>query len=174
MRELLPGCFLLQPKMFADQRGCFIKTYHDQALRTLGISMEIREEFFSISHKNVLRGMHFQTPPHDHDKLVYCTQGAALDVLLDLRKGENFGKSTSAELSANNRHIVFIPKGIAHGFLSLSDDTLMMYKTSTIHMPESDCGILWNSFGFDWGIDNPVISERDKQHRKLNDYITPF
>lgn len=172
--EFLPGCFLLQPKRFEDQRGVFVKTYHEGACAALGVNLEIREEFYSISHRNVVRGMHFQLPPHDHDKLVYCTRGAVRDVLLDLRQGESYGRVASVEISDSNNQIIFIPKGIAHGFVALEDDTLMLYKTSTMHAPESDCGIRWDSFGFDWGVAEPIISARDQQHAAFADFVSPF
>lgn len=174
LKELLPGCFLLKPKRVEDPRGVFIKTYHEGLYRELGIKMEIREEFYSVSRKGVVRGMHFQLPPHEHDKLVYCTRGVVHDVLLDLRKGSGYGQVASVDVSEVNGHIIFIPKGVAHGFVSLTDEALMLYKTSTVHMPESDCGILWNSFGFDWGMDMPVLSARDEQHQALAEFSSPF
>ena len=175
IKELLPGCFLLQPKMFEDDRGLFVKTYHENLFATFGVSLDIREEFYSISHKNVIRGMHFQLPPHAHDKLVFCTHGAVTDVLLDLRRGKSYGRVATAELSGDNGQIIFIPKGIAHGFVSLMDDTLMLYKTSTVHAPESDCGIRWDSFGFDWSlVEEPVVSLRDRTHPTFSEYSSPF
>lgn len=174
IKELLPGCFLLQPKKFEDQRGCFVKTYHEGLCAALGVNLEIREEFYSISHRNVVRGMHFQLPPHAHEKLVYCTRGAVRDVLLDLRQGDSYGRVASAELSGENGHIIFIPKGIAHGFVALMDESLMLYKTSTVHAPESDCGIRWDSFEFNWGLDQPIISARDQQHVAFGDFVSPF
>ena len=151
-----------------------MKTYHEGLFLALGVNLDIREEFFSLSHENVVRGMHFQLPPHEHDKLVYCTHGVVMDVLLDLRKGPGYGKVAFTELSAENGHIVFIPKGVAHGFAALSDETLMLYKTSTVHAPEADCGIRWDSFGFDWGITGPIISARDQQHSLFGDFVSPF
>ena len=174
IKELLPGCFLIQPKKLDDQRGCFVKTYHKALYAELGFNLEIREEFFSISHKNVLRGMHFQLPPLDHDKLVYCTRGSVSDVLLDLRTGEGYGQVASTQLSDENDHIIFIPKGIAHGFVALEDNSLMLYKTSTVHAPESDSGIRWDSFGFDWGVVDPIMSFRDQHHSTFGDFVTPF
>lgn len=175
IKELLPGCFLLQPNRFEDQRGCFVKTYHQGLLAALGVNLEIREEFFSISHKNVLRGMHFQLPPHAHDKLVYCTRGAVRDVLLDLRGGEGYGRVASAELTGANGQLIFIPKGIAHGFVALTDETLMLYKTSTVHAPSHDAGIRWDSFGFDWGFgDHPIVSVRDNEHPSFPEFSSPF
>jgi dTDP-4-dehydrorhamnose 3,5-epimerase/CDP-3, 6-dideoxy-D-glycero-D-glycero-4-hexulose-5-epimerase len=172
--ELLPGCFLLQPMKFEDQRGFFVKTYHEERFLNLGFKLDICEEFYSVSKKNVVRGMHFQLPPHAHDKLVYCTRGAVKDVLLDLRPGEGYGNVVTTELSGDNGHILFIPKGIAHGFLAKTDDTLMIYKTSVAHVPESDYGIFWDSFEFNWGVDNPIVSSRDLQHITFNDFVSPF
>ena len=174
LKELLPGCTLLQPKRFEDQRGLFAKTYHEGLCQALGVSLNIQEEFYSVSHKNVLRGMHFQLPPHAHDKLVYCTRGVVMDVLLDLRKGPGYGKVASVELSGENTQLVFIPKGVAHGFVALTDQALMIYKTSTVHSPESDCGIRWNSFDFNWGMGEPIMSARDQQHSALADFVSPF
>lgn len=174
LNELLSGCFLLHPKRFEDQRGSFVKTYHEGLCQALGVNLDVREEFYSVSHKNVLRGMHFQLPPHAHDKLVYCTHGVVLDVLLDLRKGPDYGKVASAELSGENAHLVFIPKGVAHGFVALADKALMLYKTSTVHAPESDCGIRWDSFDFNWGVVEPIMSVRDQQHSVLADFVSPF
>jgi len=174
VKELLPGCVLLQPKKFEDHRGYFVKTYHEGLCAALGVNLDIREEFYSISHKNVMRGMHFQLPPHAHDKLVYCTRGAVRDVLLDLRGGEGYGRVASAELTGANGQLIFIPKGIAHGFVALTDEALMLYKTSTVHAPESDSGIRWDSFGFDWGVNQPIISARDKQHSAFSDFASPF
>lgn len=174
LQEILPGCFLIKPQKHADHRGWFVKTYHEALYERLGICFTVREEFISISHKNVLRGMHFQLPPHDHDKLVYCANGLVLDVLLDLRMGAGYGKVASAQISSENNQIIFIPKGVAHGFLALSDQALMIYKTSTTHAPESDFGIAWDSFEFDWGIDQPIASERDHLHIPFHQFSSPF
>jgi dTDP-4-dehydrorhamnose 3,5-epimerase len=174
LNELLPGCALVQPKTFEDARGSFVKTYHAELCATLGIALELREEFYSVSHRGVLRGMHFQLPPHAHDKLVFCVHGAVRDVLLDLRRGPHYGRVATAELSAENRQMVFIPKGVAHGFLALTEGCVMLYKTSTVHTPASDCGIRWDSFGYDWAADAPLLSERDRGHARLQDFHSPF
>ncbi len=174
LNELLPGCFLLEPKRIEDHRGCFVKTYHLAICTALGVNLDICEEFYSISRKNVLRGMHFQLPPHAHEKLVYCTRGKVRDVLLDLRQGKSYGRVATAEISGEDGRIIFIPKGIAHGFLALTDETLMLYKTSTVHSPESDCGIHWDSFEFDWGVSQPIISPRDEAHFTFVDFNSPF
>src|SRR5665213_4316861 len=108
--EPLPGAFLLQPNTFSDERGDFIKTYHEESFQQLGLPFETKEEFVSISRRGVVRGMHFQIPPHDHAKLVSCIAGSALDVLLDLRKNQPaYGKVFSVVLSAANRQMLYLP-----------------------------------------------------------------
>ena len=137
----LPGLKFLRPKVFQDARGSFVKTFHRDMFRELGLDFEPREEFFSTSAKNVLRGMHFQLPPADHAKLVYCIVGSVLDVVLDLRKNSPaFGRCCARELTAANREMFFIPAGFAHGFLALADDATMVYQTSTVHSPAHDAG----------------------------------
>lgn len=173
--EPLPGLKVLEPFMHRDQRGEFVKTFHDEQLSELGAQLEVREEFFSTSQNRVLRGMHFQAPPHAHNKLIYCVSGRCLDVMLDLRKSSaTFGQSFGCEVSSANRHVVFIPVGFAHGFLSLEDNTCMIYKTDKVHSPEFDMGIHWDSFGFDWLCAKPVVSERDKLHLGFSEYERAF
>jgi dTDP-4-dehydrorhamnose 3,5-epimerase len=171
----LTSVFVLKPRIFEDQRGSFVKTYHERLFDELGIPFKPREEFFSVSHKNVVRGMHFQLSPAAHDKLVYCPAGRVLDVVVDLRKSSTtFGKTMSRELSAANRQMLFIPVGFAHGFLALEDNTMMVYQTSTVHSPEHDAGILWNSFGFQWPVKDPILSDRDRAFPALKDFQSPF
>jgi dTDP-4-dehydrorhamnose 3,5-epimerase len=173
--EPLPGAFVLEPRFFEDPRGNFLKTFHQPDFAALGMDFHPREEFFSTSHRAVVRGMHFQLPPHDHEKLVYCVRGAALDVVLDLRKASpGFGKFAGIELSAQNHRLFYIPRGVAHGFLSLHDDTIMIYKTSTVHVPTHDAGIRWDSFGFVWPVATPILSERDRLFPALADFNSPF
>ena len=173
----LAGLISLEPRIFTDHRGAFVKTFHDAAFRTLGLPFEAREEFFSTSHKNVIRGMHFQAPPADHAKLVYCVAGAVLDVVLDLRRhSPTYGQVCAETLSEANRRSFYIPTGFAHGFLSLTDGALMVYKTSTVHNPACDAGIRWDSFGFDWPLAGaaPLLSKRDTEFPALADFNTPF
>lgn len=172
--QLLPGAFLLRLKQFKDERGAFVKTYAASAFKTLGLDFDLREEFYSLSNKDVVRGMHFQLPPHAHAKLVYCAAGAVADVLLDLRAGEGYGRAASVVLDAAEPLLLFIPEGIAHGFRALQDNSLMVYKTSTEHAPAQDAGIAWDSFGHDWRCDAPVLSARDRGHPSLAAFTTPF
>jgi dTDP-4-dehydrorhamnose 3,5-epimerase len=175
--EPLPGVKILRPFVFEDARGNFVKPFHKGQLAAHGISLVVREEFFSTSAAGVLRGMHFQVPPHAHQKLIYCITGRVIDVVLDLREGSpTFGKAATFELSATNRHVVYLPVGFAHGFLSMEDGSCLIYKTDAVHAPDCDRGIRWDSFGFDWpvGDSQPVISARDLEHPSFPQFDTPF
>lgn len=169
------GCVLIQSDPFFDLRGSFTKIFHDDLFRQHGITLENAEQFFTVSNKDVLRGMHFQIPPDDHAKLVSCLSGKILDVLLDLRKDfGTYGQYLSLELDHKEGKVLYIPKGIAHGFLSLEDNSGVYYNTSSVHSPEHDMGIHWNSFGFEWPNNKPVISERDANHQDFNQFHSPF
>lgn len=173
----LAGLICLEPRGFTDHRGTFVKTFHETAFRELGLPFVVREEFFSTSHKNVVRGMHFQVPPADHAKLVYCINGAVLDVVLDLRRqSPTFGHAYAAELSETNRRSFYIPTGFAHGFVALTEGALMVYKTSTVHDPSCDRGIHWQGFGFAWPVDPAaaIVSKRDSEFPALADFNSPF
>jgi dTDP-4-dehydrorhamnose 3,5-epimerase len=173
-RELLPGARLVSLRRLGDLRGNFVKTYARSVFDANAEPFDLREEFYSFSHKDVIRGMHFQLPPHDHVKLVYCPVGAVLDVLVDLRRGAGQGRVASLVLSEDEPSILVIPKGVAHGFKALRDNSLMVYKTSTEHAPSHDAGIRWDSFGFDWGVTAPIVSARDGAHPALADFTSPF
>ncbi|MGL5963455.1 MAG: dTDP-4-dehydrorhamnose 3,5-epimerase [Fusobacteriaceae bacterium] len=167
----LDGVFIIENKKFNDERGSFFKTYNKNIFLENGIDVEFRESYYSSSKKDVIRGMHFQTPPNDHEKLVYVAKGKVLDVILDLRKqSKTFGKSISVELTEDNEKMIFIPKGLAHGFKSLEEDTLMIYNVATEYNNESDSGISWNSFGFNWEINNPIMSDRDKNFESFTEF----
>ncbi len=158
----LNGVFEIENLSFQDHRGKFIKTYQANKFEESGLEFSIKENFYSVSKRGVLRGMHFQLPPHDHAKLVYVTQGEILDVAVDIRKGSSsFGSYYATYLSSDNARSMYMAKGFAHGFLTISELAVVVYSTNTLHVPESDAGIRWDSFGFDWGIEFPLISERD-------------
>lgn len=171
-----PGTYLLETRPFADARGRFVKTFHEGLWRELGLPIiHVAEEFWTRSAKNVLRGMHFQVPPCDHAKVVTCITGRVLDVLLDLRKAEpTFGQTWTGELSPESARVVVIPKGVAHGFLSLDDESVMLYKVSTVHNPVFDFGIRWDSFGYDWPTRAPLLSERDQKLAGFAEFDSPF
>ncbi len=173
----LNGVFIINNFNVNDERGMFVKTYNKNVFNELNLNFEIRESYFSISKSKVIRGMHFQLPPYDHEKLVYVPQGSILDVVIDLRKNSTtYGKYISVELSKQNKKSIFIPKGFAHGFKSLSDDTITVYNVATEYNSKADAGIHYNSFGFDWKVDNPIVSQRDLAFLDINNFsdINPF
>jgi len=171
----IPGCYVLQAKVIRDARGTFVKTFHDRRFKDLGLRTDWREEYFSSSAKGVVRGMHFQTPPADHAKLVFCLTGEVLDVVVDLRRGSpTFGRASSFALSADNGRGLYLPTGCAHGFVSISEASGMYYKVTSVHTPEHDAGISWDSIDFDWPVDNPSLSDRDGRHPRFADFVTPF
>lgn len=171
----IPGVFEIDFFHLKDDRGTFVKTLHQPFLENAGLEGVFTESFYSVNNKNVIRGMHFQTPPDDHAKIVYCTSGKLIDVILDIRTNSpSYGKYISVELSADNFKGVYLPKGTAHGFCNLEDNTCMTYLTSTVHSPSNDGGILYNSFGFEWPVENAVHSERDLEFQRLTDYKSPF
>jgi dTDP-4-dehydrorhamnose 3,5-epimerase len=175
--EPLPGVKVLRPFVFEDARGNFVKPFHEEQLAAHGVRMTVREEFFSTSVAGVLRGMHFQVPPHAHQKLVYCLSGRVHDVVLDLRKSSpSFGRAVGFELSGANRHVVHIPVGFAHGFFSLEDGSCLVYKTDAVHVPASDKGVRWDSFSYDWPLDGlkPIVSARDQEHPAFATFDSPF
>ncbi|MEQ9886776.1 MULTISPECIES: dTDP-4-dehydrorhamnose 3,5-epimerase [Pectobacterium] len=160
----LDGIYEIDNKLFKDERGFFVKTFHAPTFIENGLEGDFTESFYSTSHKGVLRGMHFQLPPYDHTKLVYCVSGEILDVVVDIRIGsKTFGEYFSTTLSSEKANALYIGRGYAHGFLALSESATMVYMTSTVHAPDHDSGIRWDSFGFDWnGKDvKYIISQRD-------------
>ncbi len=171
----LSGCFEIQPKIFKDQRGTFVKTFHVDLFAQHGLNTEWKEEYYSVSHNGVLRGLHFQLPPHDHEKLVYCPSGSVLDAVVDLRKGSpTFAHHALITLSADKANMIYIPRGLAHGFYTLSESATVMYKVATVYAPEHDTGIRWDSAGIPWPSNNPVISDRDSKFIRLDDFKSPF
>ena len=121
------------------------------------------------------RGMHFQAPPHDHDKLVYCLAGRALDVVLDLRNGSpTFGRAISVLLNSNGSEGVYVPQGCAHGFLSLESETMLLYHVTSEYSRDFDCGIRWDSIPFTWPVKQPLVSERDMLFQPLVAFRSPF
>jgi len=171
----IDGLFEILPIKFKDDRGVFVKEYHKDIYITEGLEFDLAEQYFSISQKNVIRGMHFQIPPYDHTKIVYCIYGAILDVLLDLRKtSPTYGKCTSVVLNSDLFNAVYIPKGFAHGFCSLIENSTMVYNVSTIYNPDSDCGLRFDSFGFKWPVESPIINTRDSSFIDLEDFVSPF
>jgi dTDP-4-dehydrorhamnose 3,5-epimerase/CDP-3, 6-dideoxy-D-glycero-D-glycero-4-hexulose-5-epimerase len=171
----LEGAYLLTLSASQDARGTFVKTFHDTTLQEAGINFRLKESYFSASKKDVLRGMHFQLPPHQHSKIVFCPYGAILDVIVDLRKGSvTYGQYYAHELSEQNHMAYYIPEGFAHGFKSLTEGAITYYLVSSEYSKEHDTGILYNSIGFDWRVENPIVSERDLSFAGLVEFESPF
>ncbi len=171
----IPGCYEITLKPFLDKRGLFVKTFHEQIFKERNLAAHFAEEYYSVSAKNVLRGLHFQLPPYDHEKIVFCLAGRAFDVVLDMRKGSPaFGKYESFELSPQRHNMIYIPRGLAHGFYAMQDNTLMFYKVTTAYVPDLDSGIRWDSAGINWPCENPNVSDRDNRLAKFEDFNSPF
>ena len=171
----LPGCYELVPKVFRDLRGQFVKTFHRDWFRELGLPVTYGEEYTSTSHARVLRGLHFQLPPKAHGKLIYCNFGEILDVAVDLRKGTpTYGKYEMTRLTAEKGNMVYVPVGCAHGFYTLSETAVIVCKQTEVFAPEEDCGIRWDSVEIDWPDDHPILSEKDRNMMLFSDFESPF
>jgi len=167
----LHGVEIIEHDVFEDQRGSFVKTFQESAFQREGLLSSFTESYYTNSKEAVIRGMHFQLPPYDHAKLVTVIQGTVVDVILDLRKNSpTFKCHFAVELSRENRKSIYIPQGCAHGFGVLSDNAIVYYMTTSEHIPSHDKGIRYDSFGYDWNISNPILSERDKCFGGLSEF----
>lgn len=172
---LILGCFVLKPKVLSDHRGKFVKILHNKLFGDLGLESDFKEEYYSTSSKGVLRGLHFQEPPHEHVKCVTCLQGELFDAVVDLRKNSpTFGKNFTITLSADNPAILYIPAGLAHGFMAMEDNTLFLNKTTTVFNGGADSGVRWDSCGIKWPGISPILSEKDQNMTPFEQYDSPF
>jgi dTDP-4-dehydrorhamnose 3,5-epimerase len=178
----IPEVKLITPKRFGDKRGFFMETFSAPKLAEHGIERDWVQDNHSLSARpGVLRGLHFQAPPHAQAKLVRVTRGRVWDVAVDIRVGSpTFGKWVCAELSADNDQQMFIPEGFAHGFVTLEPDTEFLYKVSSVYAPASDGGVIWNDpeLNLPWPLDGieggPQLSDKDANLPKLADFDSPF
>lgn len=170
----IEGVYIIEPKVFGDNRGYFMETYNKDHFVEAGLDMVFVQDNESKSTKGVLRGLHFQKK-HSQGKLVRATRGEVFDVAVDLRKGSStYGKWEGVVLSEENKKQFYIPKGFAHGFLVLSEEAVFNYKCTDFYSPEYDGGVMWDDkdINIKWpteGIDNILLSEKDKVHPKLKD-----
>jgi len=172
---LIAGLFILSNQIFNDERGCFKKLLSENDFVKLSLESNFKEIYYSTNKKDVIRGMHFQIPPMDHVKMIYVSSGKVLDVCLDLRRESNtFGKCFSIILTDNDESYLYIPKGIAHGFVSLADNTIINYAQTSCYSGEYDCGIKYDSFGFSWPVDKPIISDRDMKFPDFKNWNSVF
>jgi len=160
------GLIVLQPKLYKDERGVFLESWNQDAFKRLNLDISFVQDNQSVSHENVLRGLHFQRDPHGQGKLVRVTRGSALDVVVDLRsQSKTFGKHFKLKLSSEQGNMLWIPAGFAHGFLSLENQTVFQYKCDALYHPKSEECLLWNDpkLKIDWGVKNPMVSSKDLQ-----------
>ncbi len=169
----IPDVIKIQRQVFADSRGEFSEIYKASEFKANGLNFEFVQDNFPLSHKAVLRGLHYQLDPYAQGKLVSVIKGAIYDVAVDIRKDSvTFGKWVALELNDKNHSAVYIPPGFAHGFMALEDDTRVLYKMShREYSPQHERGILYNDpdLNIPWPLPNPIISDKDKLHPLLKD-----
>ena len=174
----IEGLVSFVPRRFEDDRGLFFESFnHRQFEEMIGRSVEFVQDNESHSKKGVLRGLHMQAPPYAQGKLVRVISGSVIDVAVDLRPDSpSFSKHVAVELSADNGRIFWVPEGFAHGFVVLEEDTKFQYKCTNYYHKESELDLRWDDpeLGIDWGVDNPILSDEDREACLLKDFVNPF
>jgi dTDP-4-dehydrorhamnose 3,5-epimerase len=173
----IQGLVMIEPTVFNDERGHFFESFSIPKLENSGIPVHFPQENQSLSHKGVLRGLHFQAPPFDQGKLVRVTKGAVDDVVVDIRKSSStFGRHLKIRLDDIHHRMLWIPPGFAHGFITLEENTVFLYKVTKVYNKASETGILWNDpeLNIDWGISSPVVSGKDMELPLFKDFSPVF
>lgn len=174
----IPGVYIVEPAVFQDQRGFFMESWSERMFEEAGLFYRFVQDNHSRSTvKGTLRGIHFQRGEKSQAKLVRCVKGSVLDIAVDLRPGSlTYKRWVSVELSAENKRQLLIPRGFGHGFVTRTDDVEFLYKADNFYAPEADGGIRWNDpeLAVDWGIDTPVLSQKDQNLPWLRDAETGF
>ena len=173
----IEGLLIITPNVFKDSRGSFFESWNSDQFKQIGITDVFDQDNQSISSKNVLRGLHFQNPPYAQSKLVRVVRGSVLDVAVDIRKNSpTYGMHHSVFLSEQNNKLFYIPKGFAHGFLSLEDNTIFCYKCSGKYNKSSEESLMWNDMDLkiNWPISNPIVSEKDLNAKYFNEFKSKF
>lgn len=171
------GLLIIKPRIFGDERGYFFESWNEETFRNAGIDLPFMQDNQSASVKNVVRGLHFQTPPYEQGKLVRVISGAVLDVAVDLRRGQpTFGQHFKLVLDDRDKLMLFIPPGFAHGFKTLEDNTVFFYKCTQVFHREHDSAIRWNDpeLNIDWEVSDPILSEKDQKAPFFRDFVSPF
>jgi len=172
------GVFEITLSLISDHRGFFMRAFDLNEFNKYGMNkMWVQENHSRSSQQGILRGLHFQFPPYAETKMVRCIRGKILDVFVDLRKdSRTFGQWDSLELSEENKKMVFIPRGFAHGFCTLTDESEVLYKVDNYYAPEYEGGLLWNDpdIGIDWPLEDPILSDKDRQNMKLEELIEKY
>ena len=180
IKTAIEGVYIIEPTVFGDERGYFFESYNEERFRSeTGIDVHFVQDNESRSKRGVLRGLHFQKKPYAQAKLVRVVQGKVLDVVVDIRKeSPTFGKHIAVELSGDNHRQLFIPKGFAHGYVVMEDDTVFQYKCDEFYHPEAEGGIAWNDpdIGIDWGVplEQVILSAKDTVNPLLADVADLF
>lgn len=176
-QHALAGVVEFIPRVFGDARGAFFESFSARVFEQAGVSHEWVQDNQSSSTRGVLRGLHFQRPPHAQAKLVRVAQGRALDVIVDLRRDSaTYGQHLAVELDAQRYNMLYVPIGFAHGFVALEDNTLFLYKCSDYYQPSAEGGLRWDdpTLNIDWGIDSPNVSDKDQILPLLEGFESPF
>lgn len=169
--------FIIETQVYGDNRGYFYEGYNRKVLNDKGLEIDIAQTNISKSQVGVVRGLHFQNPPFAQGKLIRVLKGSVLDVVVDLRKkSSTFGKSFSIELSEKNAKCLWVPPGFAHGFRTLEDETIFYYDCTQVYNKEAEGSIRWNDpeLNIDWGISNPILSEKDRNAPLFKDFVSQF
>ncbi len=173
----LKGLFVFKPKVFEDERGYFFESYNQTLFKQAGLNLNFVQDNQSLSQKGVLRGLHFQNPPHAQGKLVRVITGAVLDVAVDIRKNSpTYGKWFSLELTEKNKWMMYIPEGFAHGFATLQDNTIFSYKCTNFYNKAAEDCLLWNDkdLNINWNLSKPLLSEKDLQGKTFTNFSSLY
>jgi len=173
----IEGLLLIEPKVFEDERGYFFESWSKDAFENAGLDINFVQDNQSLSSKGVVRGLHFQNPPFAQGKIVRVLKGSVLDIAVDIRENSpTYGKYFSIHLSEENKTMLWIPPGFAHGFSTLEDNTIFSYKCSGVYNKESEGSLMWNDtdLSIDWKIKNPIISEKDQNSELFSNFKTQF
>ena len=174
---VINNCVLLKTKRHGDHRGFFAETYNQSELLKFGIDEVFVQDNHSVSRDSgTLRGLHFQSPPHSQGKLVRCGSGSIFDVVLDIRHGSpTYGRWEGYKLTAENGHQLYVPRGFAHGFITLEPTSEIVYKCTDYYAPETEGSVRWDSCGIDWPVSGPpILSVKDHAAPSLKDFESPF
>jgi len=175
IEKKLKGAFEINLKPIKDNRGFFMRAFDDKLFKKAGINNKwVQENHSRSGKKGIIRGLHFQLPPFAETKLLRCIRGKVWDVFVDLRKdSETFGQWDAIELSEENKKMVLIPKGFAHGFCTLTDISEVIYKVDNYYSPDHECGLIWNDtdLNINWPIDKPILSEKDRKNMTFKEFI---
>lgn len=177
IKTRLKDLVILKPKVFADERGYFFESYNQKLFHGAGLNLNFVQDNQSLSQQGVLRGLHFQNQPHAQGKLVRVITGAVYDVAVDIRKDSpTYGEWFGVELTEDNKWMMYVPEGFAHGFLTLKNNTIFSYKCTNFYNKESEDCILWNdpNLNIEWKVKDPILSAKDLEGKLFKDFVSLF